>query len=310
LAGLEHNIGQVFADLTNRAVIRADFDPKSGDHIFRVSQVPDTEPFAESFIHSVSDIAINLQAALGQLIWQLALKFANGSDPPDRLGLNFPISETTNEWATRRGIFRTSKQVAPDHWAFIERFQPHHGAEDLPDNLDRDEIHPLQRIRDLANDKKHQFTQPVLVMPGQVDFVDFKVAPCETVRQEPPVGFIAWVAVPEGGEPTEVGPPAPGEPLAQGWFARDESGEVIPLYPAPQFTPNWIVSGTGQPIELGLEVMRARLVPPMEPEINPAGVTTPEVGLSDGWGAIGTLQRAHRFVHLMFSEFGREFPIL
>jgi hypothetical protein len=71
---------------------------------------------------------------------------------------------------------------------------------------------------------------------------------------------------------------------------------------------DWIVIGVGKPLELGLEVMRARLVPPAPPEINPAGRCRPQITFSTGDQAVSALQRVERFVHLVLSEFGEEFP--
>ncbi len=66
--------------------------------------------------------------------------------------------------------------------------------------------------------------------------------------------------------------------------------------------------GIGQPLHVGLEVMRARFAPDAPSEINPAGAINPIVSLGDGRHAIPTLQRIERFVHLVFSEFARRFP--
>jgi hypothetical protein len=74
------------------------------------------------------------------------------------------------------------------------------------------------------------------------------------------------------------------------------------------FARDWIVTGVGKALELGLEVMRARLISPSEPEINPAGRCRPQVTFRTGDQAIPALQRIERFVHLVLSEFVREFP--
>jgi hypothetical protein len=71
---------------------------------------------------------------------------------------------------------------------------------------------------------------------------------------------------------------------------------------------DWSVIGVGKPLELGLEVMRARLVPPAQPEINPAGRCRPQIAFSTGDQALAALQRVERFVHFALSEFAREFP--
>lgn len=67
-------------------------------------------------------------------------------------------------------------------------------------------------------------------------------------------------------------------------------------------------SRVGEIAELGTEVLRARLVEPAEPHIDNAGEMTPHVALAEGRGAVGTLARIAYYVHLMFSEFARDFP--
>jgi hypothetical protein len=71
--------------------------------------------------------------------------------------------------------------------------------------------------------------------------------------------------------------------------------------------PDHSFPGIGKPMELGAEAMRARLIN-AEPEINDAGRVAPHIALPEGRGAVHTMQRLHRFVHLILSEFARDFP--
>src|ERR1039457_4890751 len=57
LTTLEQNVTEIFDAPVNRAMIRADFDMKSGYHVFSVYQVPDVEDFAEHFTNAVADVA-------------------------------------------------------------------------------------------------------------------------------------------------------------------------------------------------------------------------------------------------------------
>jgi hypothetical protein len=66
--------------------------------------------------------------------------------------------------------------------------------------------------------------------------------------------------------------------------------------------------GIGEPIEVGLEVMKARLFGGAQPEINDAGRIAPQIALPEGRIVIPTLQRIERFIHLILSEFAQNFP--
>jgi hypothetical protein len=59
---------------------------------------------------------------------------------------------------------------------------------------------------------------------------------------------------------------------------------------------------------LALEVMRVRFFDGALPEIKDAGRVAPQVVLPEGRIAIPTLQRIDRFVHLILSEFAKNFP--
>jgi hypothetical protein len=66
--------------------------------------------------------------------------------------------------------------------------------------------------------------------------------------------------------------------------------------------------GIGEPIEVGLEVLQARLFDGAQREINDAGSVAPQVALLERRIVIPTLQRIERFVHLILSEFALKFP--
>jgi hypothetical protein len=270
LAALEHNINQAFLDPTDRAVIRADFDAKSGYHVFRVSALPDVREIAENFTHVVGDIAKNLHPALDQLAWQLACDFSSTGTPPDPKGIFFPITDTPDLW---KGAGRSRKQIKPDHWDFIERFQPYHGVDGRADSWAGDYVHPLAFLRDLSNDDKHRIDRPVLLVPGQLDFVEFEIMKKPGDVQSPT--YMSYVLA--------SAPQRPG-------------------------VNDWDVNGIGKPLELGLEVMRARLTDTAQPEINPAGFAVPQVAFGDNRAALPALQRARGFAHLVLSEFYRQFP--
>ncbi len=254
LDALEHNLIETFSDPANQAVIRADLDAESGYHVFSISSVPAVRGFAEDFTHSVADIAKNLQPALDQMAWQLACDFAPSGTPRDPKAVKFPIADSPSTW--KKAEQRTGVQFRPEHWDFIEHFQPYRGVDGWADSWQGNYVHPLAFLRDLTDEDKHRVSQPVFLMPQQFDFARFH-------------------------------------------FVERRDG-----------TKDWIVTGIGKPLELGLEVMRARLTGSAQPEINPAGSCRPQVTFSTGDQAAAALRRVERFVHLIFSEFARKFPTL
>jgi hypothetical protein len=66
--------------------------------------------------------------------------------------------------------------------------------------------------------------------------------------------------------------------------------------------------GLGEPMEVGLEVMQVRLFDGAQTEIKDAGRVVPQVALPERRLVIPTLQRIERFVHLVLSEFTKNFP--
>jgi hypothetical protein len=77
----------------------------------------------------------------------------------------------------------------------------------------------------------------------------------------------------------------------------------------PDQTENdWEVLNPGQEMTVGLEVLRMRLVGDVEPEIHDAARAFPQVALPEGRVAVLTMQRLFRRVHLLLSEFARQFP--
>lgn len=71
---------------------------------------------------------------------------------------------------------------------------------------------------------------------------------------------------------------------------------------------DWMFPSLGKSMQENLEMLRVRFVESAEPEIENAGIATPEVTLPEGRRAIQTLDRLERFVHLILSEFSRQFP--
>lgn len=252
LAALEQNLRETFSDRANQAVIRADLDAESGYHVFSITSVPAVSEFAANFTHTVGDIAKNLHPALDQMAWQLACNFAPSGTPRDPKAVKFPIADSASKW--KKAEYRTGVQFRPEHWDFLEHFQPYRGVDGWADSWQGNYVHPLAFLRDLSDDDKHRVSQPVFLLPQQFDFAKFR------------------------------------------FVEREDAAK------------DWIISGIGKPLELGLEVMRARLAGSAQPEINPAGSCRPQVAFSTGDQAAPALRRVERFVHLIFSAFASKFP--
>jgi hypothetical protein len=76
---------------------------------------------------------------------------------------------------------------------------------------------------------------------------------------------------------------------------------------AVEFLPQPL-GGIGQPMEEGNEVIRLRLYPGADENIEDAGRLTPVIAFAEGRRIIDTLQRIERYVHFVLSEFARQFP--
>ena len=118
LAALERNTTETFSDPTNQILLRAELNPESGYHSFRVATLPDVKGFESHFTHAVADVAKNLHPALDQFAWQLAIDRTGGAEPSDPLGVKFPITDTEDAW-NGRAARRTRKQFSPGHESFV-----------------------------------------------------------------------------------------------------------------------------------------------------------------------------------------------
>jgi hypothetical protein len=200
LATLEANITETFASPEYNAPLRADRDAKSGDHIFKVAEVPDLTDFSDDIVNEVFDVAGNYRAALDKMAWKLVLSAHNGLAPDPR-GVKFPICISPKEWT---GAGRARNQFDPAHCGFIEGFQPYNGVNGLADSWHGTYIHPLTMLQSLTNEAKHQEDWPV-TLPS---------ANAAIGRDALPVDFDEYVAMagqfhphPLGGigQPMEVG---------------------------------------------------------------------------------------------------------
>jgi hypothetical protein len=139
----------------NEIGLRAEYDPKSGYHLFRINTMPDRHIMRWAMI--LGDFVHNLRGALDHMVWQLALHECNGDTPKKPTRVQFPITDTPE-------LFRKSNnlnEIAPAHRAIIERHQPYHGWYG-------GRLHPFVQLRELSNVDKHRAISPVLCANGDM----------------------------------------------------------------------------------------------------------------------------------------------
>jgi len=161
LKTLETNVTEAFTCPEYNARLRADRDAESGDHVFKIANVPDLTDFADDIVNEVFDVAGNYRVALDKMAWKLVLS-AHGGVAPDPRGVKFPICDFPQQWIDAG---RARNQFDRAHSGFIEGFQPYHGVNGLADSWHGTYIHPLTMLQRLTNEAKHQDDWPV-TLPG------------------------------------------------------------------------------------------------------------------------------------------------
>ncbi len=154
------------------SILRATLDRTSGRHIYTIAEIPPMEGYCTSLSLMAADLIGNLRSSLEYLTWRLANEFCNGP-PPDPKAVQFPICNTRADYERQE---RLKRQVHPDAFSFIERYQPYHGINGRYDSYFGDYLHPLAHLRDLSNEEKHRVTQLFLMLPTQISLGPVKFA--------------------------------------------------------------------------------------------------------------------------------------
>lgn len=159
---LNRYISETFADEANQPVVGARFEPESGEYVKYISRMPDLERFLLEVGLRVGDTIHNLRCALDHLVVQLALLRKGTLTPKEARQLQFPITDTPEKFAERRG--RYLRRVAPAQRTIIEQFQPYdtRTSTGLPDAYAGPWIHPLRLLRELSNEDKRRVIVAVL----------------------------------------------------------------------------------------------------------------------------------------------------
>ncbi|MGD0355468.1 MAG: hypothetical protein ABSB31_08510 [Dehalococcoidia bacterium] len=152
-----------FTQNTRYHIVRAEFNPKSGKYVWRVS-VDGLPPSLEWGIY-IGEIAHNLRSALNQLVYQLALLERPNIPKTVARNLQWPIARCRKEFKNRKGK-QMLELLRSKHKAIIERLQPYkrRGSVDFV-SLNRAEYRgcnsPLFWLNEINNADKHRLIQVV-----------------------------------------------------------------------------------------------------------------------------------------------------
>jgi hypothetical protein len=172
---LKARIHESHFDTDYISILRAELDQKSGYHIFTIAEMPNVGVYCADLSLTAADLIGNLRSSLEYLAWRFANEFCSGT-PPDPNAVQFPICDTPADFVRQE---RLKKQVHPDAFAFMEKYQPYHGIDGRHDSYFGTYQHQLAHLRDLSNSEKHRLTELFLMLPTQVWYGPVQTAECE-----------------------------------------------------------------------------------------------------------------------------------
>jgi hypothetical protein len=99
---------------TYRIPMRLEYEPSSGDHVFRATAtIPEDAVRRVGIL--VGDIAHNLRSALDHLVWQLSLVRTKGREPSNPKIIQFPIQDSPPPKLTdKRTFLKTGRSTSSD----------------------------------------------------------------------------------------------------------------------------------------------------------------------------------------------------
>lgn len=289
LEALQRNTWDYFATPGNRPTLRADVDPQSGYHVYRIKGMPDYAGLQTNVALGVGDVIGNLRAALDHAIWAIVFPRAGHLPKPkfDASGVAFPICDDATRLAGNRGGKAIKPHLVADEWDIILLSlldQPYPGIEG-PFNRstwgrwNAGHNHPLRILQGLSNDDKHRLLPTILLLPAA-----FSLPPLGAVaNREETIDSTGLLAVNVGGQQANT------------------PGEVVSV-------PDTRTAPYGTPVSLNAEVYWARYVGEVPPHVEHAGEVTPQIAFNDSSGIIHTLDRIASFVKFLLSEFERVLP--
>jgi hypothetical protein len=263
---LERHIDAALDNPENWATLSAELDPESGEHAFRITDVPDYNVLLEEISLRVGDIVHGLRGALDHLAWQLANAHGPMSDANARK-VQFPIHENYAKFQSHG----TAAFYDGRDWAQMEQYQPFTGPNGRSDSYSAVYIHQLEHLQELSNTDKHRQLSIVLLTSSR-----FTTIPVE--GSNPP-----WLVKKDGEwtmDMTKINEPNP--------------------YAAP---PNF--GHTSYLVQEGAEVVRFKMTSEFakQRKIEVAGAVMPSVALAERRPILPTLDRIAAFVQMILDEF-------
>jgi len=155
---LEKHIGVTFDNPENWAILSAELDPESGQHVLCITHVPAYNVLVEEISLRVGDIVHGLRCALDHLAWQLANTQGPMSDA-DARKIQFPIHDDSAKFQSNR----TANFYNGRDWAQVEQYRPFKGINGRPDSWSGPYIHQLAHLQELSNTDKHRQLSIVLL---------------------------------------------------------------------------------------------------------------------------------------------------
>src|SRR5579872_6979169 len=102
LEALQRNIWNHFTTPANRIPLRADLDPNTGYHFFRIKELPDYSGFHTNVALGVGDVVGNLRAALDHAIFGIIYPRRASHPKFDEWGIGFPVCDNATKLRNNR----------------------------------------------------------------------------------------------------------------------------------------------------------------------------------------------------------------
>jgi len=145
---------------SNRIGLSLEFDHQSGYHVFRAKAVLPEERLRRWGL-LMGDVVHNLRGALDHLVWQLARFHCRGDEPRNAEKVQFPLRDKLPPPGTPPEDFGSMNapgrpgplhDVAPEHRAIIEGYQPYNGGHTYGGFT----AYPFYWLREFSNRDKYR----------------------------------------------------------------------------------------------------------------------------------------------------------
>jgi hypothetical protein len=171
LEALQANIWGYWREPSNAPLLRADLDPQTGYHVFRIKGLPDYSLFRVDAALGIGDVVGNIRAALDHAMWAITNDDVNTGVHPDPEGIAFPIRDDVGKLSGSRVERAVKPYVSSDVWNIVLQSlldQPYPGVDGISGDRGRwqsGDNHPLRILQDRSNYDKHRLLPTVLLVP-------------------------------------------------------------------------------------------------------------------------------------------------